>query len=135
MPTDPRQLSDFEGRWRLSRRIVQDAGTEARFEGQAVWSPDAECLIYRETGTLTVTGQPPMQAERRYRWHPDLCVHFDDGRFFHRVPAQGGETDHWCDPDSYHVRYDFSAWPDFEVIWLVSGPRKSYRMFSRYARP
>jgi hypothetical protein len=75
-----------------------------------------------------------MLAERRYVWHPDLSVHFDDGRFFHKIPQEGGATDHWCDPDSYEGCYDFSKWPDFGVTWRVTGPRKSYRMHSLYKR-
>lgn len=135
MPTsEPRRLADFEGRWSLVRSIVHDHAPEARFEGEAFWAPDAGRLIYRESGVLTVPGQPPMQAERSYHWHHDLSVHFDDGRFFHKVPPAGGATEHWCDPDSYAGRYDFSGWPGFEVTWQVSGPRKSYRMCSLYRR-
>lgn len=132
---EPRQLRDFEGHWSLSRRILQDKGPEAQFAGQALWTPEADRLIYRETGTLTVAGQLPMRAERCYHWHEGLRVHFDDGRFFHTVPPEGGETTHWCDPDSYHGRYDFTQWPAFEVTWRVTGPQKSYRMHSLYQRP
>jgi hypothetical protein len=132
MPNELRQLRDFEGHWSLSRCILQDAGSEARFEGQAVWTPEADRLIYREVGTLTVADQPPMRAERCYHWHEGLRVHFEDGRFFHTVPPEGGEANHWCDPDSYHVRYDFTRWPAFDVTWHVIGPQKSYRMHSLY---
>lgn len=73
-----------------------------------------------------------MTASRVYLWKADLSVWFDDGRYFHTVPAQGGATDHWCDPDQYDVRYDFAEWPDFRVTWRVEGPRKSYTMVSDY---
>jgi len=135
MPTsEPRRLADFEGRWSLTRRIVHHNAPAARFEGTAVWTPEEGRLISHESGTLTVASQPPMQAERTYHWHPDLSVHFDDGRFFHKVPAAGGASEHWCDPDSYRGRYDFSDWPCFRVMWDVTGPRKSYRMQSLYRR-
>lgn len=91
-------------------------------------------MIYREAGTLTVAGQAPMQAERCYHWHSDLSVHFEDGRFFHKVPPSGGDTEHWCAPDTYVGRYDFTCWRTFEVIWRVTGPRKSYQMCSLYTR-
>mmetsp|Transcript_2571 Transcript_2571/g.4365 ORF Transcript_2571/g.4365 Transcript_2571/m.4365 type:complete len:220 (+) Transcript_2571:108-767(+) len=134
MPTRPRVLADFEGGWTIARDIRPDAGPSARFEGQGVWSPGARGLSYVETGTLVMAGTAPMRAERRYHWTGDLSVFFEDGRFFHKVPATGGETHHWCDPDRYHVRYDFSDWPRFAVIWRVDGPRKSYVMTSRFTR-
>lgn len=126
-----RVLSDFAGRWTLSRRIVPAAGAPARFEGVALWAGEG---AYEERGLLTVQGQPPLQAERRYRWDADLNVFFEDGRFFHQVPPQGGATGHWCAPDQYDVVYDFAGWPRFEVRWQVRGPRKNYEMISHYSR-
>jgi hypothetical protein len=131
---DGRVLQDFLGQWRVVRRIMPATGPDARFEGRAVWHPDAEGALYREDGHLLMPGQPPMQARREYRWAADLSVYFPDGRFFHQVPSEGGETVHWCDPDTYHVRYDFSDWPVFCAIWTVSGPRKDYRSETTYAR-
>ncbi len=128
----PRVLADFEGRWKITRSIVPKRGPNGRFEGLGLWSADGDGLAYRETGTLFLDGAPPMQAERRYRWAPDLSVYFDDGRFFHRVPAAGGRTQHWCDPDTYTVEYEFADWPTFSVTWQVQGPRKSYEMTSLY---
>ncbi len=134
MPTEMRVLAEFEGVWRIAREIVPDRGPPAHFEGQGVWAPAAGGLDYAERGMLNMAGAAPMVAERRYFWGNDLSVYFDDGRFFHKVPAAGGEAAHWCDPDQYHVRYDFGAWPRFDVIWRVVGPRKSYRMTSRFSR-
>lgn len=125
-----RVLSDFTGRWALSRRIVPVTGAEARFEGVAEWRLEG---AYEERGVLSVQGQPPMQAERRYRWDADLSVYFEDGRFFHKVPPLGGETGHWCDPDQYDVVYDFGTWPRWQVSWQVLGPRKNYEMISDYS--
>jgi len=105
-------------------------GAEARFEGVAEWTPEG---AYEERGVLSVQGQPPMQAERRYRWDADLSVYFEDGRFFHKVPPSGGETGHWCDPDQYDVVYDFGTWPRWQVSWQVLGPRKNYEMISDYS--
>ncbi|MRU14223.1 trigger factor [Roseovarius sp. A21] len=128
------QLADFEGEWRLERRIVQADGVEARLQGVAVFRAVPEGLAYEEIGTLRVPGQPEMEARRAYLWGPDLSVWFDDGRFFHRVPAEGGETGHWCDPDQYDGRYEFEEWPVWRVTWDVRGPRKDYRMESEYRR-
>ncbi len=129
-----RRLEDFEGRWHLNREIRHDDGTHARFEGEADWRPDGPGLICREAGVLQMPEGPPMQAERRYLWRAGLRVYFDDGRFFHRVPVQGGTAEHWCDPDAYAVQYDFADWPAFSTIWRVDGPRKSYEMTSRFTR-
>ncbi|MEL7093446.1 MAG: DUF6314 family protein [Pseudomonadota bacterium] len=130
-----RVLADFAGRWRLSRAIAPVGQPEAQFEGVAEWVPDAEGrLAYAESGLLRVPGQAEMRAERRYTWDAELNVWFEDGRFFHTVPAAGGKAEHWCDPDWYHVDYRFGSWPVFEVEWRVSGPRKDYVSVSRYAR-
>ena len=127
-----RTLAEFQGEYRLSRQITHADAPPARFLGQAVWSAKGNGLRYVETGVLSVPGHAPMMSERRYFWAPDLKVYFDDGRFFHQVPAVGGSTSHWCDPDQYTAIYDFGDWPDFQVIWDVKGPAKDYRMISDY---
>lgn len=132
--TDPRHLRDFEGCWSLERRITPQHGPAAIFAGTAVWSPATDGFEYLEQGVMQLEGQAAMQAERRYFWSDDLSVFFEDGRFFHTVPAQGGKTEHWCDPDMYKGRYDFTRWPQFEVTWQVTGPRKSYLSQTLYTR-
>lgn len=132
--TEVRKLDDFAGNWNLTRRIVPKDGPVAQFEGTASWSWKERGLSYLEHGVMTLSGHLPMQAERRYFWKDDLSVYFDDGRFFHAVPATGGETRHWCDPDTYTGTYDFAAWPDFTLVWHVTGPRKDYRSTTIYTR-
>lgn len=127
-------LSDFAGAWRIERTIRHADGTAARFTGRAVWQPDAGGLSYHETGQMVLQNGLHFAGERRYLWADDLSVSFEDGRFFHMVPPQGGETSHWCAPDQYTGCYDFTQWPAFTVTWRVSGPRKSYRMLTRYTR-
>jgi hypothetical protein len=134
MTTEPRILTDFEGDWALERRISNRDGASGQFIGQARWQPHGAGLQYIETGQLRLQGHAAMQAERRYWWDADLSVYFEDGRFFHRVPACGGDTAHWCDPDQYRGTYGFADWPVFEVTWRVSGPRKAYHMISLYRR-
>ena len=132
--TDARRLADFAGRWSLSRHITPVAGPHAQVEGDAHWRAADGGLTYVEKGLMTLAGQTPLHAERRYFWAEDLSVHFDDGRFFHKVPKTGGVAHHWCDPDTYHVTYDFTDWPRFEVHWRVQGPRKDYRAVTHYSR-
>lgn len=127
-----RILSDFQGSWQVHRDITPVADPPGRFHGVATWTPVPQGLTYHETGRLQVGAHPPMQAERRYLWRDDLTVWFEDGRFFHQVPPEGGETGHWCDPDQYDVTYDFTGWPRFRVTWRVKGPAKDYTMVTDY---
>lgn len=133
MPIE-RVLADFVGAWEIERTITPLSGPVARFEGTAHWAPSADGMKYTEKGTLCMDGASPMQAERTYAWLPDLSVYFEDGRFFHKVPARGGRTQHFCDPDIYIGTYDFGAWPRFTVTWDVRGPRKDYQMTSAFTR-
>lgn len=134
MPTKPLTLEDFAGHWVLTRVIDHADGTQATMTGTADFTPDGAGLAYSEKGLLHLTGHAPIRAERRYLWRPGLEVLFDDGRPFHTIPAGGGGAEHWCDPDHYRVRYSFDAWPRWQSVWEVTGPRKSYRMDSRYTR-
>jgi hypothetical protein len=132
-------LGDFEGVWRLERRIIDALGPDAVFTGTAGFTRDTEGLILHEAGRLELTGQGGFQAERRYHWRQAgamIAVLFADGRDFHRFdPGQGLTTaDHWCDPDTYRVRYDFTNWPVWQAEWRVTGPRKDYVMHSVYRR-
>ena len=130
-------LKDFEGRWRIARRITDALGKDATFAGTAVFSPAGADLILHEAGRLELSGQGGFQAERRYLWRAQgalIEVLFDDGRPFHRFDPAGAvaEAGHWCDPDTYDVRYDFGRWPRWSAEWRVTGPRKDYVMQSVY---
>lgn len=135
------ELGDFTGRWRITR-LIRDglARQDGRFEGAASLTPDGDGLGYAEYGLLTLGTAPPMTAERRYRWSPapggGIAVAFADGRPFHSFAPDAGaaEASHWCDPDDYRVSYDFTRWPEWSAVWEVRGPRKDYRMESRYQR-
>lgn len=129
-----RVLADFKGVWVISREISQVGAPKTTFIGQGAWTANDGGLDYIECGTLQLVGQPPMQAERRYRWDRDLNIYFEDGRYFHQVPATGGEAAHWCDPDQYDVAYDFAQWPRWSCTWTVKGPRKDYVMHSHYIK-
>ena len=63
-----------------------------------------------------------------------LIVFFDDGRPFHRLGPGHLSDRHFCDPDIYDVRYDFSQWPLWTQSWQVQGPRKNMSILSRFQR-
>lgn len=146
-------LSDFKGRWHLTRHIEDArAGRTGTFEGAASFTPAAPGqvngmtgagLIYDEVGELRLpdgpTGATAMQASRRYLWLADpdgLRVLFSDGRDFHRIGVSDDTATgfHHCPPDDYEVSYNFSRWPDWRTTWRVSGPRKDYVMITDYRR-
>ncbi|SMO35377.1 DUF6314 family protein [Ruegeria faecimaris] len=136
--TFPNELTDFEGGWSLSRTIRDArAGQVVLADGSARFTRSKDSLIYDETVTLRIPGQPEMMGTRRYLWHDkgeSVAVHFDDGRYFHALKlGQAQAADHHnCPPDSYDAVYDFSGWPCWRVRWTVSGPRKSYEMNTEY---
>ena len=133
-------LAEFEGAWRLERRIEDAlAGETWAFTGQARFEPLGDGLDYRETGTLSSPGGYSMQAERRYLWRTGaagLDVYFAGGGFFHHIPAGElhPEAAHPCGADLYRVRYDFGDWPCWHAMWQVRGPRKDYVLHSSYRR-
>lgn len=129
-----RDLSDFLGAWNVSRQILQDTGPNATFAGQGIWTDHGDHALYKEMGVLSIDGQGSLSAEQSYIWHSDLSVWFDETRFFHNVPVSGGDVGHFCAPDQYDGCYDFSTWPQWSVVWSVSGPRKSYRSETAYRR-
>lgn len=131
------KLAEFEGTWRLERAIANAMGPDAVFTGQAQFIPEATGLKLLEVGEMRLEGQPPMRAERVYHWQQSadgIEVFFDDGRFFHRIgPDARAQAHHDCAPDVYDVTYDFTHWPTWTAQWQVKGPRKDYRMDSRYS--
>jgi len=91
-----------------------------------------------ESGTLEVN-QQRFEARQSYIWtviNDRLDVLFADQRPFHSVPmgVAKPKAEHFCTPDMYNVRYDFSAWPNWTSSWTVRGPRKNYVMTSSYSK-
>lgn len=129
-------LEDFAGDWRVLRRIADRAGGQClRFEGTARFVPDGAALAYAERGVLRLPGQPPFEAHRRYRWRVEgrrIVVDHGDGRPFHAFDPAAPDADHLCPPDTYHVSYRFGRWPRWSALWTVTGPRKDYRMLTRF---
>ncbi|WP_370281266.1 DUF6314 family protein [Pseudooceanicola sp.] len=132
-------LAPFEGVWQLDRRVENALGPDARFTGEAVFTPDGAGLVLQETGEMRIEGQGAFRAERRYLWRgvgARIAVLFDDLRPFHDFdPTEPRpEAEHPCAPDHYRVAYDFTGWPRWHAVWQVAGPRKSYVMHSTFSR-
>jgi Family of unknown function (DUF6314) len=134
------QLTEFEGRWRIARRIEDEwMGTTGLFEGVARFSRDARGLGYQEVGELKLPQEAPMAASRRYLWRDEpggIAVLYEDGRFFHRIRTGATVVQDWhvCGGDEYDVTYNFTHWPDWRMIWKVRGPRKDYLSISDFTR-
>ena len=133
-------LTALEGRWSMARDIVHSDGLRDVFVGESVFVRSGSRLVQDETGVLTpARGGAPMKATRRYVWSADgarIDVAFGDMRPFHSVPTgvDTHATTYLCPPDRYEVSYDFKHFPDWVSVWTVEGPRKSYRMKTRFGR-
>lgn len=131
-------LNDFEGCWRLTRRIEdRRAGLTGSLEGEARWQADEAGLRLTESGLLSYGNGAPMRAERCYLWRAEaggIATYFEDGRPFHWFSVEQTDALHDCPPDTYRVRYDFADWPRWSAEWRVTGPRKDYLMQSHYSR-
>lgn len=127
-------LSDFEGVWQFDRVIVDAAGGgTSTATGTAV----IEDGVYDEQAQLTLPDGTTLTGTRRYLWadtQGGIAVKFEDGRDFHILWFDAPKDSHWCDPDTYHVFYDLGDFPDWSSTWDVVGPRKSYRMTTRYRK-
>ncbi|RME14657.1 MAG: trigger factor [Alphaproteobacteria bacterium] len=133
-------LFEFEGRWRIARRIEDHwMGRTGLFEGVARFHPDGAGLVLDEVGELRLPQEVPMVARRRYLWREEgdaLAVLYEDGSPFHRI-AHGApvvQAWHGCDPDDYEVTYNFTRWPAWRMVWRVRGPRKDYTSISDFTR-
>ncbi|MCP5036862.1 MAG: hypothetical protein GY945_04595 [Rhodobacteraceae bacterium] len=134
------ELSDFEGRWRIARRIEDAlAGATGLFDGIAMFTRVEAGLLYEEAGELRLPDQAGMRATRRYLWREaqggvDVC--FEDGSDFHHIDLGRNVVTAWhdCLPDLYEVSYNFSHWPDWRAIWRVRGPKKDYTLITDYRR-
>jgi hypothetical protein len=133
----PLKMADFTGcHWVISRYIsdhTQDA--KLMFAGRCEVSDG----WYEETGQMVLPDGQALLSTRRYRWDATLegvDVHFDDGRFFHRIDLvhSAPQDRHFCDLDDYAVSYKFTQWPIWTSLWKVKGPRKDYEMHSSYRK-
>ena len=124
----PLSLADFEGGWRIVRRIESEGGV-SEFRGAAVLTPRGGGHLWAESGRLRMPDGRVLGAERRYLWREGaggIEVLFEDGRPFHPIRQDGGEVVHDCPPDTYRGAYEFRAFPVWSLRWRVTGPRKDY---------
>lgn len=134
------RITSFLGLWRIEREIRENTGQLHHLTGEARFSTGDDGLIYREKGQLVTANGAEFSASRTYLWRDAgagrVHVRFEDGRDFHDfdLAADTAEDNHWCDPDMYHVSYDFAAWPVWRSVWNVKGPHKDYRMVTIYRR-
>lgn len=121
----------------MTRVVANAIGPDTTFDGVATFTSDGDGLALVETGEMRIAGQGALRGERRYRWRQGAAgieVYFADGRFFHLIgPGDAPLADHDCAPDTYRVAYDFAAWPRWQAVWHVTGPRKDYRMDTWYS--
>ncbi|MCK0166065.1 DUF6314 family protein [Jannaschia sp. S6380] len=129
------RLAALSGRWTTARALIHADGSGAQFLGSTIWTPEGGRMRCVEAGDLHQDGRT-FPARRETFWHAfsdGIAVSSSDGRPFHRI---GPDQDalHDCPPDTYRLRYDWSAWPAWSVRWRVTGPRKNYRALTRYRR-
>jgi hypothetical protein len=138
-------FASLAGRWALTRTFSPDLG---RMSGTATFTPvGTDELLYREDGTLELTGGYRGSAWREYRYLRDdestiRIVLTDTGVTMHTLRVPGGAAEalveagdvHLCGADTYQGRYRFALPGGFEVDMTVSGPRKDYRTHTVYRR-
>tara|TARA_B100001093_G_scaffold217192_1_gene208414 strand:+ start:794 stop:1240 length:447 start_codon:yes stop_codon:yes gene_type:complete len=140
-----RLCNQFLGYWTLDRHIDDFLfGQTGQFTGQATLVASDTEWHYFESGILTLQNQTPLKSEQRYMWSPTpngFDIHFENGRFFHSFDLpensrinSSATAYHWCDPDDYNVQYNLHNFPDWSSIWQVEGPKKSYKLESKYRR-
>jgi hypothetical protein len=128
----------------MSRRIRDfRLGTRGRLEGHATIAPgiapDRDGLVHEETGRLNF-GFYQGDVSRRYLIALDgpetASLHHADGTLFHALDLSSGIADilHRCGDDQYCGRYRVLHRDCLLVRWHVTGPRKHYRLSTRYVR-
>jgi 8-oxo-dGTP pyrophosphatase MutT (NUDIX family) len=140
---EQRSGPDFElrayllGDWTVARTMLDRAtGSRGTFTGVVHFTEtDDGGLRFREEGTVrwNPAAEAPFSgpASREYVLRPaatpdTMDMFFPDGRPFHRIGfgAQLNRDSHWCDPDTYRVRYTGVGPAEFRYRWDVTGPAK-----------
>jgi hypothetical protein len=129
------------GAWRIARTL-HDArvGQDGSLEGTAEFTPRPDGgLNYLETGILRL-GDHVGPAEQTYLYAfptPDHAEVFRrDGSPFHALDLCTGhaEATHQCGADLYRGSFQVTGPDSWTAEWSVTGPRKDYRMLTRYNR-
>jgi hypothetical protein len=135
------------GRWIVQRDLLdRSAGTRGTFSGVVHFVPvhlvsgGDGGLALREEGTMrwpTFTGPASREYLLTATERPDaLEVFFPDGRPFHTMSftPEANLDQHWCDPDTYRVAYNYGDADRFSYSWDVKGPRKDLLLTSTLVR-
>ncbi len=117
------------------------SGRAGTFTGVALYKPNHDGgLDYREDGTME-WGDHAGSAYREYVLRPTedaaaMDMFFLDGRPFHRMgfAAMQSSDQHWCDPDTYVVHYEWLGPDEFSYVWDIRGPAKDLLLESRLRR-
>ena len=117
--------------------------------GEAVFTEEpGGSVLYREEGELLLRNGQTSRAYRHYRFAESdgslliaFADGFDSGKHFVALRFAGdlsgrmvARDTHLCGPDRYDVVYHLDFPGRFATDIRVSGPRKSYRVISRYTR-
>lgn len=139
-------LAGLVGRWTFDRVIAAEG---ASMIGEASFTPEPDGrVLYQERGVLTLRDGRTGDAHRRYRFGRegdavviDFADGFDAGRRFVSLrfapDASGWLTAralHPCGPDMYDVLYRLDPPDAYETDVVLKGPRKDYRIVTRFRR-
>ncbi|MEM8536805.1 MAG: DUF6314 family protein [Pseudomonadota bacterium] len=132
--------ADFAGEWRMSRQIDDlRIGESGALYGTVSFTHDGDTLRYEEKGTLVFASAAPIKAQRAYIWRfagKHVEVAYANGAPFHSFPlvAEAAATPHLCGDDTYNGVYAFADFPQWQLTWNVTGPRKNYRTVTTFTR-
>ena len=133
------------GRWNITRRFEGEVeGLEGHFAGHAEFAVDPNGLSYHEE----------LKVVPRSTSYQDYLYKFQDGQIiihkvldgfiadiFMTLRFQEGdnnflvaEDSHNCNQDVYKGRFTICNSDEFEISYLVRGPKKSYSITTQYTR-
>jgi hypothetical protein len=135
-------LGSLTGSWSLRRSIDNGMSMSG---AASITQYNRGRFAYHERGRLRLADGQEIDGERRYLFEEcdgSFNVLFAESppRLFHRVAltATGssltGAAAHRCGEDRYDSRYRFDADSSFTIEHAVIGPRKRYRITTRYTR-
>jgi hypothetical protein len=125
------------GEWALERRVSdRRLRRHGRVDGVLSVASDGDGFSWTEHGTLCWDGRTLAVTRTLgvHRLDGSWWMTFSDGRPFH--PWQPGRAViHPCAADTYAGVVDVDASGDvLRVLWVVTGPAKDQRIFSRCRR-
>ena len=130
------------GSWVLERKI----STGEIFNGKAVFeSISNTAFLLREEGELILLSGATVPASRNWFWHLSknavLEITYDEAKLqdYHLINLSHddacwtGTAQHLCGDDIYSGEYQFFE-NSFEIIQMIKGPNKNYRVRSTYSK-